>query len=170
MKRHKPATCHPDRRTQARGLCIQCDYAANKEKYRAARKRYYDRNKEAAVRRASEWKRKNPEKVKAQRLAYWDRRGGAEVRARYHRNDHYRRAYGLTYEAVEVRINLQRNRCRICADTLGPIKSGVGPQVDHDHKTGQIRGIICHHCNKMMGHAKDRPQILANAAHYLMAC
>lgn len=39
--------------------------------------------------------------------------------------------------------------------------------VDHDHKTGRIRGLLCLHCNVMLGKARDSVPILENAIRYL---
>ncbi len=50
--------------------------------------------------------------------------------------------------------------CPIC-------KSTVPLVLDHDHKTGKFRGWICDSCNKMLGMAKDNPDILIAGAKYL---
>jgi hypothetical protein len=51
-------------------------------------------------------------------------------------------------------------QCKICnAET--PLV------VDHDHKSGTIRGMLCQHCNRGLGHFRDNPALLLEAARYL---
>jgi len=52
--------------------------------------------------------------------------------------------------------------CVICGDETKLV-------VDHDHATGKIRGMLCNHCNRGLGHFRDDPTLLEFAAQYLYA-
>jgi hypothetical protein len=56
--------------------------------------------------------------------------------------------------------------CAICGTTEW-MGRGHRPHIDHDHKTGRIRGLLCHNCNVLLGHAHEDPAILQAAIDYL---
>lgn len=58
----------------------------------------------------------------------------------------------------------QGSSCAICGTQSPTTKSW---HLDHCHKTNKVRGILCHHCNLMLGNAKDNIQTLENGILYL---
>jgi hypothetical protein len=84
------------------------------------------------------------------------------------RNWALRKNYGLTAEAYNTMVAEQGGICSICKrppHTKG--KNGNMLLVDHDHKTGVVRGLLCHDCNRMLAEAQDNPSVLRAAANYL---
>ncbi len=70
--------------------------------------------------------------------------------------------YGLTKNVYDALLSSQNNRCAICKEV--PKKCLM---VDHCHKTMQVRGLLCRHCNTLLGMAKDNKSTLENAINYL---
>jgi hypothetical protein len=69
------------------------------------------------------------------------------------RRGHLKYRYGLTVEQWEAEFDAQGRRCQICRATTSGWKRGW--HTDHDHKTGEMRGILCHVCNRTLGHMKE---------------
>lgn len=63
-------------------------------------------------------------------------------------------------------LNKQNNQCLICKTTEFTGK-GKKAHIDHDHKTGKIRGLLCNLCNIGLGAFKDNINFLQNAIEYL---
>jgi hypothetical protein len=71
---------------------------------------------------------------------------------------------GFTEEQFQQKLQEQNYRCAIC----GTDDPGVmNWQADHCHDTLSQRGILCHLCNKGLGHFKDNPELLESAIRYL---
>lgn len=78
----------------------------------------------------------------------------------------YRRRYGITVEEYERRVEQQNGRCAMCAKPpKGKRWAGV-LHVDHDHGSGDVRGLICQKCNTFLGMFEDAV-LVANAIRYL---
>ena len=75
-----------------------------------------------------------------------------------------------TDKDIALLIAAQQGLCKICRQ---PLQKGKGKRnrihVDHDHQTGEIRGILCHGCNMGIGFFHDDPPTLRRAADYLEA-
>lgn len=77
--------------------------------------------------------------------------------------------YNLTAEGFNALWLEQKGQCAICNVSLVPKgRSANSAVVDHNHDTGEVRGILCRPCNSGIGYLKDSPDILQNAADYLM--
>jgi hypothetical protein len=71
---------------------------------------------------------------------------------------------GFTQEDFDNKLKEQDYKCAIC----GTSDSGVMAfHADHDHKTGEKRGVLCHKCNTGLGLLKDNVEILCAAIEYL---
>lgn len=143
-------------------LCIQDEYTDRKDltrlqKWRLrhpelkAREREYIRiymmdNPE----HVSIWRKNNPDKYKEQ-----NKRANKRQRLK---------TYNLSEEQYDTLLNSQNNLCAICK---GPNTVKHDWHVDHNHITGKTRGILCHYCNLMIGHAKESIFRLTQAIEYL---
>ena len=76
-----------------------------------------------------------------------------------------RKLYGISPEHFDAILASQGVKCAICR--RGPESMKKGWHVDHDHKNGLVRGILCNLCNNMLGLAKDSRTTLMSAAAYL---
>lgn len=121
---------------------------ANAAKLKAREVTRYAADPEAAKVRVLAWRLENPEKARTY-----------EVTTKLRR-------YGLTLETFQAVFDGQDGKCAICKD---PLKEGrTGVQVDHDHTTGKFRGLLCHMCNRALGHFKESPEILEAVVRYLV--
>lgn len=68
--------------------------------------------------------------------------------------------YRMSPEQKRIMIASQNYLCAICQ--LHP-----PTDVDHDHATGKVRGVLCRGCNTALGHMQDNPKTLERAIQYL---
>lgn len=67
--------------------------------------------------------------------------------------------YGVSPQDIKRMLDSQNGKCVGC---------GLNPtDLDHDHLTGKNRGLLCRHCNLILGHARDNPEVLEKLAVYL---
>lgn len=82
-----------------------------------------------------------------------------------HKNYWLSRKYGITLDQFNQKWADQGSCCHICKTTEN--SKGKSFAVDHCHKTGKVRGILCDNCNHILGKANDDQHILLRAAEYL---
>ena len=81
----------------------------------------------------------------------------------HRRKAHLRHAYGITIEEYNALFIKQNGVCAICHNS----PNGKSLHVDHDHNTGEIRGLLCWKCNAMLGNAGDSIKTFESAVQYL---
>ena len=128
--------------------CKLCNLAVRAAKYRA--------NPLPARERAAQWQRDNPERYQARQREYVET-GKKSVA---NRKSHLKRKYGLTLKAFDALLASQGGGCAICGRP-------DADNVDHDHDTGRVRGILCFPCNVAIGLVHEDEERLLAAASYL---
>jgi len=108
------------------------------------------------------WRLRNPDKCRASSLKY----------AKANPGRHYRTKFGITHNDKLEMLSKQENRCAACGTTNHENprfskENNSGWIVDHDHRTGLIRGILCWRCNVSLGYVQDSVERLRGLASYL---
>lgn len=122
--------------------------ANNLEKNREHKKKYYKNNKEKVSKSIKEWKNNNKEVIKQTNKEF-----------------NLRVNYGLTIEDYNNIFNSQNGCCAICNRHQMNFKKNLA--VDHDHNTGEVRGLLCHNCNTGLGQFKDNIELMKSGIDYL---
>jgi hypothetical protein len=92
-----------------------------------------------------------------------DKRDPLRAKARERRRT--LKAYGITQQQYDTMLAEQQGRCAVCArNNPGHTQHWA---VDHCHKTGVVRGLLCSPCNMGIGQLGDNPDTLESAAQYL---
>lgn len=90
----------------------------------------------------------------------------SKFKSKYEKPDHAShilRTFGLTIEDYEAILDAQDGACAICLQPPGKMNLSV----DHCHKTGMVRGLLCQLCNLALGQFGDNLQKLRSACYYL---
>lgn len=85
-------------------------------------------------------------------------------KARQSWEHHIKTTYGITADEYQALMDSQGGRCAICGHANGKRRR---LSVDHDHKTGAIRGLVCRPCNDFIGYIRDNPAVMTRGAGYL---
>jgi len=76
-----------------------------------------------------------------------------------------KRNYGISLAEYDKMLEEQEGECKICGTTDSQGKGRF--HVDHCHITGEVRGLLCHNCNRGLGYFKDNITSLLEAVRYL---
>lgn len=158
----RSADCHPREIHYAKGLCGNCymrEFRRTHRAYRAQMKGYLRRYQKTARAKQKERER-NIARSKTSEYKRWGRISRL-------------RKYGLTEESYAALLDAQGNKCVVCNVALllpgWPLRDR-SPVIDHDHKTEQVRAILCNRCNIGLGRFRDSLELLQAATNYLQSC
>lgn len=108
---------------------------------------------------------RHPEKQR-QAVAKWAATKTKEYHSLRARKSQLKLSYGLTIDEYDTMLLEQNSSCAIC-ETTTPTGKWKVFAVDHDHTTGDVRGLLCNECNRGIGLLKDNASLLRKAADYL---
>lgn len=141
----------PEQRAR-KNECQRAWIKANKEKWDTYRKAWA----------AAHPRPKRPYKPRAKSAArdVWNKKNDDRLAVK-----RTERAYGLSVAAYDELLVEQGGVCAIC----GALPKGRFRRLccDHSHRSGLVRGLLCHKCNSGLGFFRDRPGLLVAAIRYL---
>jgi len=155
-KKRKPIKEFYKNKRRLDGLCAYCKACA-----KSYNVKYYTIHRKKMLRRSRKWNKLNPEKV-AKAIKNYGKVHPEKVKERG-RNQHLKK-YKLTTKEYNRMVKAQGGVCAICGE---PERMQRALSVDHDHFTGEVRGLVCSRCNSAMGFADDSPMRLRKMADYI---
>jgi len=90
-----------------------------------------------------------------------------ECKKRYAKFHYQYKRYKITKMEFEKMLEKQKGKCLICGRYFDKLNFPQHTHIDHDHKTGKVRALLCNNCNVILGNAFDNPLVLINAMKYL---
>lgn len=137
------------------------------DKKRVYNKRWHEQNRD----RVNDYREKTREKRNARRRELYHRdenmrRNAVKTAIQYHQKHPFAKKasfYGISRTEIERMLN---GCCEICG--AGQFDINVKLHIDHDHRTGKVRGVLCNNCNFAIGHLHDDPLLAASALRYLL--
>ena len=98
-------------------------------------------------------------------MPYKDKEKQLKYMREYRKNGyHILHTYSLSQEVYQEMFNRQEGKCAICGK---PFDENNVVHIDHNHKTGKVRGLLCMMCNCGIGHFNDNKELLLKAIEYL---
>jgi hypothetical protein len=105
---------------------------------------------------------KTPEQKKR-----WSERAGRDWSSGKTRNSRYQKLFGITLEDYVLMFAEQKGCCKLCGRSDTGRKYAKHLCVDHCHKTGRVRGLLCNRCNAGIGFLCDDHGLADKARAYL---
>ncbi len=136
--------------------CVRCETLKDLTEFYKCRDGFLNKCKKCT----KEYYQKNKLHILNYVKNYFNTPKGKRIR----KNRHLLQRYGITISQYEQMIKDQNNKCSICGKE--PTKRQLS--VDHDHKTGKIRGLLCNNCNHAIGKFDDDVILMIKAINYIL--
>jgi hypothetical protein len=133
------------------------------EKQKQYFQEYYLKNKDKRNEQSAKWRKSNKEKCKE--YVYRWRNNNRMKTHKIDKRAHLKNRHGITSEGYTKMLLNQNGCCEICGKPHTDYKRSF--HVDHNHLTGNIRGLLCVRCNAGIGYFKDNTDLLEKAKLYL---
>jgi hypothetical protein len=154
---------HSDGRASS---CKECNNKRQRENYKKpeVKSKILNKRKTPEYRKhRNEWRNQEHIAIK-QRIASKEYRERPGVKEKLAHNVILKK-YGLTRKEYDEIFSKQMGKCTICQRHQSELSCKLC--VDHNHITGEIRGLLCRNCNLILGNSKESPTILSNCINYL---
>lgn len=139
---------------------IYCSPECQGEGVRRALRRSYAKHRDQRIADSKAWQAAHPDQHRANAAAYRERT--PEMQRLWSRMARLKFEYGLSLDDYLVLWAAHEGMCGICgrSETHVARDGRIQPlSVDHDHTTGEIRGLLCAYCNAELGKAEKRGNI-----------
>ncbi len=111
-----------------------------------------------------DYRKKNKSRIAAHRHQW--RSDNKDKMRRISSKARLKKVYGITPDEYDAMLLKQNGCCAICKTPASKYKRKL--HVDHNHTTGENRGLLCVRCNSGIGHFKENPTLLDAAKDYLL--
>jgi hypothetical protein len=134
----------------------------SKEKRKEYKDKYYLENRTHILKAVKKWATNNKEKHNINSKNSYNRSPEVYKKIRVKR---LKVKYNLTLEQYNKMLKDQDMKCAICHVDQSELVRSLA--VDHDHKTGRVRGLLCINCNTLIAMADDSIRILDSYKEYI---
>ena len=131
-------------------------------------KLYYIKNKKRIQKNLKMYYKKNKIKVNKRNKNYYNKTKKVRIKKIFEYN--LKRFYNLSLKEYNLILKNSKEKCEICGNKeTRKTKTGKISRIhlDHNHKTGKVRGVLCSNCNIGIGNLKHDIKILRKAIQYL---
>lgn len=163
-------------------ICSKCKIDKSQEdfEFRKDRQKYRNKCRQCSNLDSKLRRKYNPENEKKRYHATYDKYKDRKKRRRLIYNNEnadklfeysLKRKYNITKDFFDLMFNDQQGKCAICKNPETALHKQSGKvrrlHVDHDHKTGKVRGLLCTRCNMALGYLKENKEYVLNLLKYI---